>query len=100
MTLVLLVELDDLHDCLGVLLLLLAGDTCVLEELLPLSWEAGELARACVEADMGEVDGVVRRTDFRPFGRRDKGEDAESALLARRPVGFNRCAQTRRRGCL
>lgn len=86
MTLVLLVELDDLHDGLGVLLLLLAGYACVLEELLPLSREAGEFARACIEANMGEVDGVVRRADFRPFRRRDKGEDAESALLARRPI--------------
>ena len=39
----LLVELDDLHDCLGIPLLLLVSNTRLLEELLPLLGHASEL---------------------------------------------------------
>ncbi len=65
---ILLVELDDLHDRLGVLLLLRFGDTALLQQLLPLLRQASELARGGVEADMGEVDGVVGSADLWPLG--------------------------------
>ena len=65
----LLVEFDDLHDRLRVLFLLLTGDTRLLEKLLPLFGHAGELARGRVEADMHEVDRVIRDRDFRTLGR-------------------------------
>ena len=40
----LLVEFDDLHDRLGIPLLILMGNTRLLEELLPFLGHAGELA--------------------------------------------------------
>lgn len=66
----LLVEFDDLHDRLGMLLLLLTGDARLLEELLPLLGHAGELAGGRVEADMHEMDWVIWNRDFRTLGGR------------------------------
>ena len=65
----LLVEFDDLHDRLGILLLLLTGDTRLLKELLPLLGHSGELARGRVEANVHEMDRVIWDRDFRTFGR-------------------------------
>ena len=65
----LLVEFDNLHDCLGILFLLLTGDTRLLKELLPLLWHSGELAHGQVEAKMHEMDWVIWDRDFRTFGR-------------------------------
>ena len=48
----LLVEFDDLHDRLGIPLLLLVSNTRLMEELLPLLGHAGELTGGRVEADM------------------------------------------------
>ena len=64
----LLVEFDDLHNRLGIPLLLLASNTGLLEELLPLLGHAGELAGGRVEADMHEVDWVIWDRDFRTLG--------------------------------
>jgi hypothetical protein len=64
----LLVEFDDLHNRLRVLLLLLAGDPRLLEELLPLLGHPSELSRRRVEADVHEVDWVVRDRDFWTLG--------------------------------
>ena len=64
----LLVEFDDLHDRLRIPLLLLTGNTRLLEELLPLLGHAGELAGGRVEADMHEVDWVIWDRDFRTLG--------------------------------
>jgi hypothetical protein len=68
----LLVELDDFHDRLRVLLLLLTSDTRLLEELLPLLWHASELARRRVEANVHEVDRVIWDRDFRTLGGRQE----------------------------
>jgi hypothetical protein len=78
----LLVELDDVHDGLRVLLLLESGDAALLEELLPLLGEAGELAGGGVEADVGEVDGVVGGADLWTLRGVEKvGHEAEHALF-------------------
>lgn len=60
----LLIELDDFHDGLRVLLLLHLGDATFLEELLPFLGEASELTRRRVETDMSQVNGVIRCTDL------------------------------------
>ena len=88
----LLVEFDDLHDRLGIPLLLLVGNTRLLEELLPLIGHTGELAGGRVEADMHGVDCVIWR-DFRTIGEckevsswmRDEGCGG-GAGQARRPA--------------
>ena len=64
----LLVGFDELHDRLGVPLLLLVSNTRLLEELLLLLGHAGELTGGRVEADMDEVDWVIWDRDFRTLG--------------------------------
>jgi hypothetical protein len=66
----LLVEFNDLHDRLGMLLLLLTGDTRLLEELLPLFGHTSELTGGRVEADMHQMDWVIWDRDFRTLGGR------------------------------
>ena len=66
----LLVGFNDLHDHLGILLLLLTGDIRLLEELLPLLGHTSELTSGHVEADMHEVDWVILGQDFRMLGGR------------------------------
>ena len=64
----LLVEFDELHDRLGVPLLLLVSNTRLLKELLLLLGHAGELTSGRVEANMDEVDWVIWDRDFRTLG--------------------------------
>ena len=54
----LLVEFDNLHDHLGIILLLLTGDISLLEELLRLLGHTSELTGGRVEADMHESYGI------------------------------------------
>ena len=68
----LLVGFNDLHDRLGILLLLLTGDIRLLEELLPLLGHTSELTGGHVEADVHEVDWVIWGRDFRTLGGRKK----------------------------
>lgn len=63
-TAALLIKLDDLHDSLGIALLFKPRDTRLLEQLLPLLWQASELSCGRVKADMSEMDGVKRLADF------------------------------------
>ncbi len=66
----------------GVLLLLGARDAALLKQLLPFLWEAGELACRRVEADVGEMDGVVRGTDLGALCRVEHlGNKTEDSLL-------------------
>ena len=77
----LLVELDDVHDSLGILLLLLARYAAFLEQLLPFLWQAGELTGGRVKADVGEMDWIVRRADlWASAGCKDLRHEAEDAL--------------------
>jgi hypothetical protein len=64
----LLVEFDNLHDRLGIPLLLLVGNNRLLEALLSPIGHAGELTGGRVEADMHEVDWVIWDRDFRMLG--------------------------------
>lgn len=67
-TMAFLVEFDDVHNGLRILLLFRSGDTAFLKKLLPLLREAGELSCRRVEADMGEMDRIVRGADLWPLG--------------------------------
>jgi hypothetical protein len=62
-----LVELDDLHHGLRMLLLLRLGDAVLLQELLPFFGKTRELAGGRVDADVSEVDGVVWSGDLDLF---------------------------------
>ena len=66
----LLVEFDDLHDRLGILLLLLTGDIRFLEELLSLLGYTSEFTGGRVEADVHEVDQVIWDRDLSTLGGR------------------------------
>lgn len=62
-----LIECDNVHDGLWICLLILLGDTRLLEELLPFPWQPSELSCVRVEADVREVDWIVGRGNFDAF---------------------------------
>ena len=97
----LLIELDDLHDCLWILLLLQLGNTAFLQKLLPFLWQARKFTRGRVEPDMRKMNGVVGCTDLRSLvvvqERQIEAEDALLRLSRRRPGPPPQCARRSRR---
>lgn len=92
----LLVELDDLHDGLGILLLLQARYATFLEQLLPFLGKTCELASGGIEADVGEMDRVVGCADlWAPAGGKDLGHKTKDALFGL--CGHGRAAGARLR---
>lgn len=87
----LLVELDNIHDRLRILLLVALGNATLLEKLLPFLRETRELTRRRVEADMGEVHWVVRRANLGTLRsvQEVSNEAGKSAFLR-----FGRCGPT------
>lgn len=63
-----MIELHNLHNSLRVLFLLRLGDTAVLEKLLPFLGQPRELSGRRVEADVGKMNGIIRRANLWPLG--------------------------------
>lgn len=66
-TVAFLVEFDNVHNGLWILFLFRSGDAALLKELLPLLGQAGELSCGRVEANMSEMDRIVRGADLWPL---------------------------------
>jgi len=73
----LLIEFDNLHYSLRILLLVRLGDTAFLEKLLPFLGETGELAGGRVETNMSEMNWIIWRANFWTLGGvEDEAKDA------------------------
>lgn len=95
----LLVELDDFHNCLWVLLLLAARDAALLEELLPFLREACELASGRVEAYMGQMHRIVGSADLQALVRGEQvRHEAQHALFGFDGGRAARASRARRDG--
>jgi hypothetical protein len=66
---ILLVEPHDIDHGLRVFLLLLLGDSTLLQQTLPFFRQTGELARLVVIADMSNMDGILGGGDLDATGR-------------------------------
>ena len=77
-----LIEFDNVHDSLGVLLLFRSRDAALLEQLLPLLGKTGEFAGGGIEADVGEVHWIIGSADLWALRGTEKfGHEAQHALF-------------------